>query len=71
MRNTGICPKCGAARVIRIPDSGRYANGNNIYTTKMTLFGKVPVIRYVCGACGYVEDWVENKAELEKLEKVF
>ena len=36
-------------------------NGNNIYCSSVTLFGRVPVIRYVCCACGYVESWVERK----------
>lgn len=71
MKAHGICPKCGAQRVVRIPDNGRYANGNNIYASSVTLFGRVPVIRYVCCACGYVESWVEGKENLEKLRRVF
>lgn len=34
MKNTGICPKCGSGRITRIPDNGKYANGNNIYTDR-------------------------------------
>ena len=37
----------------------------------MTLFGKIPVIRYVCCDCGYVENWVENQHELDEIKKVF
>ena len=37
----------------------------------MTLLGKIPVIRYVCCDCGYVENWVEQPWELEKLRKTF
>ena len=61
MKTHGIYPKCGARQAIRIPDHGRYDNGNNIYCSSVTLFGRVPVIRYVCCACGYVESWVERK----------
>ena len=51
MKNTRICPKCGSRDVVRIPDHpGRYASGSNIYTTRFTLLGKIPVIRYVCCA---------------------
>ena len=32
-----------------------------IYTSTMTLIGKIPVIRYVCCECGYVENWVESE----------
>lgn len=71
MRHSGVCPKCGAQDVVRIPDNGRYANGNNIYTTRATLFGKIPVIRYVCCQCGYVENWVERNSELEAIKRTF
>ena len=72
MKNGTPCPKCGSRRIIRIPDDPRrYASENNIYTTAATLLGKIPVIRYVCRDCGYVENWVETRRELEKLEKTF
>lgn len=72
MKNTGICPKCGSRRVIRVPDHPRrHASGNNIYTTTLTLAGKVPVIRYVCRDCGYVENWVETPLERENLARAF
>lgn len=72
MRTNGACPKCGGREHIRIPDTpGRYASGNNIYTSTLTLAGKIPVIRYVCPQCGYVEQWVEQSVELEKLKRVF
>lgn len=67
MKNSHCCPKCSSTDIRRIPDNGRYASGNNIYTTTITLFGKIPVIRYVCCNCGYVENWVEKKEELDKI----
>ena len=49
MKNTKSCPKCGSTDIVRIPDNpNRHASGNNIYTSTYTLFGKIPVIRYVC-----------------------
>ena len=45
--------------------------GNNIYTSTYTLFGKIPVIRYVCCSCGYAENWVEKEEELEEIRKTF
>ena len=71
MRYSNTCPKCKSRTVVRIQDNGRYANGNNIYTTTRTLFGRIPVIRYVCCSCGYVEEWVETPEELEKIRKTF
>ena len=72
MKNTHICPKCQSNRVVRVPDRpGRYASGNNIYISNFENLGKIPVIRYVCCACGYAENWVENAAELQKIEARF
>ena len=72
MKNTHVCPKCGSRDVVRVPDHpGRYASGSNIYTSKYTLMGKIPVIRYVCCGCGYVEHWVESPMELVQLHQTF
>ena len=72
MKNTGKCPKCGGTHIIRVPDNARrYGSGNNIYPSKVTLFGKIPVIRYVCYDCGYVENWVENHGERNELMRAF
>lgn len=72
MKNTGRCTKCGSANIVRVPDNPyRHASGNNIYTSTATLMGKIPVIRYVCCECGYVENWVEREHELRKIMNVF
>ena len=72
MKNSKKCPKCGRTNIIRIPDNpNRYSSGNNIYTTAVTLTGKIPVIRYVCCDCGYVENWVETENELSKIKCTF
>lgn len=72
MKNTGACPKCGGRNVVRVPDNPyRHASGNNIYTTKLTLIGKIPVIRYVCSDCGYTENWVECEREREAIRSSF
>lgn len=72
MKNSKICPKCGSTNIVRVPDNqNRHASGNNIYLTTLTLMGKVPVIRYVCCDCGYVENWVETREELEKIKSTF
>ncbi len=72
MKFSGKCPKCGGTSIVRIPDNpNRYSSGNSIYTTTFTLMGKIPVIRYVCGDCGYVENWVEQKSELAKIHHTF
>lgn len=72
MKNAHICPKCGSRSIVRVPDDPRrHASGNNICTTTATLLGKIPVIRYVCCGCGYVENWVETQRELDKIKQTF
>ena len=72
MKHTGACPKCGSRRIVRVPDHPcRHASGNNIYTTSFTLLGKIPVIRYLCRDCGYVENWVEAAEEREQIARAF
>ena len=69
MRNKSCCSKCDSQNTVRVPDNPyRYTSGNNIYTTKATLFGKISVSRYVCCDCGYAENWVENKNGLNDIK---
>ena len=56
MKNTGVCPKCGGAQIIRIEGQAKaYGAGNNI-PVGMTIFSYVRVPRYVCMDCGYSEE---------------
>lgn len=72
MKNTRCCPKCNSHDIIRVPDNpSRYSSGNNIYTSTFTLMKKIPVIRYVCCDCGYVENWIENQRELNEIKRTF
>lgn len=71
MKRTGMCPKCGSAEIARIPDNGRYANGNNIYLrSAVVLAGRIPMIKYVCCDCGYVEEWIESGGDLGKIREI-
>jgi len=66
------CPRGGAGDLPQTPaPPSRYASGSNIYTTRYTLLGKVPVIRYVSCGCGYVENWVESPMELVQIHQTY
>ena len=67
MKRSGKCTKCGSAGVIRIPGQvGTYGSGNNI-PAGWWLYSAVKVTRFLCGECGYSEEWVESPEDLEKL----
>ena len=64
-----ICPKCDSREIIRVPGfRGGYGEGNFI---SIGIFSHARVTRYVCAHCGYSEEWIESKKELDKLKKNF
>ena len=66
MRYTKRCPKCGSTDLFMVRGyTGGYGTGNNIMVGA-TIFSAVPVHRYVCGCCGYTEEWLDR----EDIEKV-
>ena len=67
MKITKICPKCQSSNIIRIDGySGAYGSGNNVITGS-TIFSAVNVNRYICGSCGYSEEWIDQK-DIEKVK---
>jgi ribosomal protein S27AE len=70
MKQTGICPKCQGRDIIRIEGSVKgYGAGNNI-PVGITIFSYVKVPRYVCGTCGYSEEWIDKK-DIHKIREKF
>lgn len=71
MKNTARCPKCGSHNLVRVPDDAHRYLSNSISITKVAWVKRVPVARYVCCDCGYVEDWVETQKDLETLRREY
>lgn len=66
MKNTHTCPKCGSRDIIIVEgNAGAYGVGNNI-PVGLTIFSYVKVDRYLCGRCGFSEEWIRQ----EDIEKV-
>lgn len=71
MKNTKNCPKCNSNSIIKIPgDVSIYGAGNNIMVGR-TIYSAIRVTRYLCCNCGYSEDWIDNKKDIEKLRNKF
>jgi hypothetical protein len=67
MKTTGKCTKCASPEILKIPgQAGAYGLGNNI-PVGATIFSSVKVTRYLCGSCGYCEEWVESASDLQKV----
>ncbi|VYU30152.1 hypothetical protein [Clostridium tertium] len=70
MKNNKVCPKCSSNKILRIEGTtGVYGVGNNIPAG--FLKGTVNVSRYLCCNCGFIEEWVEDKSDIEKLIKEY
>lgn len=71
MRYDQPCPKCNSKNIIRIPGNiGSFGAGNNIIWGNIKREG-VNITKYLCGACGYLEEWIDTKEDIEKLQDKF
>jgi len=71
MRNTSTCPKCSGGDILRIEgQSGSHGAGNNI-PVGWTVFSSILVTRYMCVACGFSEEWIDDEADRAKLVEKF
>ena len=65
MNKTGECPKCHAFQVVRVPETPQNQR------VGVGGLGSVPVVLYVCCACGYVEHWIDEQRDLSKVARVY
>ena len=71
MKDTGTCPKCGSGEIVRVPDKAHRYLANSICITRLAWVRRVPVDRYVCCGCGYVEDWVADKSGIREIRQAY
>ena len=65
MKNMGKCPKCGGNEILPV----RSDNVSNI-VSGMRFLTAIFSTRFVCAGCGYVEEWIEDAADIQKLRKL-
>ncbi len=66
MKNRGVCRKCKSHDIIRI--DAKLEGGTVIY---LGLVETVALTRYICGNCGFTEEWVEEQEEIDRLKRRF
>jgi len=72
VKNSKTCPKCRSSDIIRVPGEARsYGAGNNIVVSGPILFKFVLVMRYVCGSCGFSEEWIDTAEDIAKVRKKY
>ena len=65
----GICPKCGSTEVY---SGKRVTNKQGSYYTNtipVSFWHTATLDNYVCGECGYVESYIANLNELDRIRQ--
>lgn len=68
MRANNRCVKCQSSELVRIPPIPGEEPHIAVGSRGMHLIG---VSKYVCGQCGYIEEWVDNTRDLEELRREY
>jgi predicted nucleic-acid-binding Zn-ribbon protein len=71
MRNSKKCPKCQSREIIRIPGNPRPAGVGNNVKFSFWDFAGIPVTRYLCGSCGYIEQWIDEAKEIDEIKDYY
>lgn len=69
MKNSKCCSKCNSKNIARVPDDAHRYLSNSIFITTYSWVKRIPVARYVCCDCGYVENWVETQGERDEIRQ--
>jgi ribosomal protein S27AE len=70
MKKTGKCPKCGAEDAVCIPKDYCWHVGGSI-RVDLGPFSYVNITRYMCGNCGYMEEWIDSSEDVQKIKRRF
>lgn len=70
MKNTKKCTKCNSENIVRIPGSNAIGVGNSIMVGR-TVGSAVNVTRYLCCECGFLEEWIDSREDIESIIKKY
>ena len=71
MKNFRLCTKCQSNDIVRIEGlSGAYGAGNNI-PVGLSFFSSIKVTRFLCLNCGFSEEWIESREDLERIRSKY
>lgn len=68
MKNSHTCPKCNSADIVRLDYFGGWGN---LIPTGLTALSNVKITKYLCGSCGYLEEWIDSKSGIKRLVTKF
>ena len=70
MKNSKKCPKCQSGDIVRIPAVGAIQRANTIVLSVWTR-RPINLTRYLCAACGFSEQWIEDTDGIARLKQKF
>ncbi|MEL6989304.1 MAG: hypothetical protein AAGK97_15945 [Bacteroidota bacterium] len=68
MKNTNQCPKCNSRQIVKIPAPRGHIGSNDI---RKNMFSYIKPTRYMCGQCGYSEEWIDDYVDVDKIVKKY
>ena len=73
MKNSLTCPKCQSNEILRIPGKQQMSAYDVAQSIRVggIIKSVASVERFVCGNCGFIEDWVESPEALEKIRSKY
>lgn len=66
MKNRGVCRKCKSRDIIRVDSS---EGGSGVIFLSYGGLESIALTRFLCGSCGFTEEWLDNEEWLEKVKK--
>ncbi|MGI4791398.1 MAG: hypothetical protein ACRYFS_21430 [Janthinobacterium lividum] len=66
MKTSQLCPKCQSQEIYRIPGN-LWSKADPRVQTGWLRSEAVHVTRYLCGQCGYIEEWISDQNSLQAL----
>jgi ribosomal protein S27AE len=72
MKLTKRCPKCQSSDIIFVPGTREEGGaGNLIRVSRWNIFAAVKPTRYVCGSCGYIENWLVSPQDIGRVKSAY
>jgi hypothetical protein len=71
MKNSHKCPKCQSREIVKIPGASRPAGIGNSVRVGFWAVNGIPVTRYLCGSCGYIEQWIDAAEDIDRIKEYY
>jgi hypothetical protein len=69
MKITKQCPKCQSHDIVLIP--GKRDGGGAGNVIRVGVFSVVKPTLHVCGSCGYMENWLVSRDDIERVRAMY